>query len=616
MTMLRPFSRLAYQFCIRRKLAALGSCNTRLLQYHNCREVTAVQLRPQQEQQHDRRSSSAFLFSAYSALLALTTTTTVVSYSQAEQQLQAEEDEDTDEGPTTLLNWSGTHAVQVQKLYTPDSIAQVENIVRHCYRNGLAIRPAGSNLSPNALSFHEDAMLSMENLDAIIAVDPGAPSTSTGEDRRPPTVTVQAGARVRQVVDALRPYGLTLPNLASIAEQQMGGFVAVGAHGTGAAIAPVDEYVQRLKIVTPSTWGTITLDATDGQEFHLAKVGLGCVGVVTEITMECIPAHHLQETTFVLTRDEAVAQCDALLQTHKHMRFMWIPYTDTVVCVTNDPVVINTHLPVEGGTGGTTTTTTSNNKQSEPVFTKDERFAPLTDLLLELNSFDYPTRDAIATMGFGELRDALLAIDPLQLDHVKRCNAAEAEFWKRSQGSVIRPSDELLQFDCGGQQWVWEVCFATGNVDKSDGRDMRFMQRLLEGIEEQNIPAHSPIEQRWSAASSSLMSPAAGEAGSLHCWVGIINYIPSEQHRSAVTKLFKETYCPWLRNVCREFNAASHWAKLERPDTVNDLVDLQMHLQERFPVRSFNALRAKYDPKNLLANSLIDMTLGKPPAAK
>jgi hypothetical protein len=49
---------------------------------------------------------------------------------------------------------------------------------------------------------------------------------------------------------------------------------------------------------------------------------------------------------------------------------------------------------------------------------------------------------------------------------------------------------------------------------------------------------------------------------------------------------------------------------------VNDLVDLQMHLQQRFPVRSFNALRAKYDPKNLLANSLIKMTLGKPPAAE
>jgi L-galactono-1,4-lactone dehydrogenase len=49
------------------------------------------------------------------------------------------------------------------------------------------------------------------------------------------------------------------------------------------------------------------------------------------------------------------------------------------------------------------------------------------------------------------LLDSLLAIDPLDLDHVKRCNQAEAEFWKRNEGYQTKPSDKLLQFDCGGQ---------------------------------------------------------------------------------------------------------------------------------------------------------------------
>jgi L-galactono-1,4-lactone dehydrogenase len=44
-------------------------------------------------------------------------------------------------------------------------------------------------------------MVSLANLDQILEVD---------VDAR--TVTVQAGARVSQVIDALRPYGLTLPN--------------------------------------------------------------------------------------------------------------------------------------------------------------------------------------------------------------------------------------------------------------------------------------------------------------------------------------------------------------------------------------------------------------------
>lgn len=38
---------------------------------------------------------------------------------------------------------------------------------------------------------------------------------------------MQCGARVQDVVEALRPHGLTLQNFASIREQQIGGFIQV-----------------------------------------------------------------------------------------------------------------------------------------------------------------------------------------------------------------------------------------------------------------------------------------------------------------------------------------------------------------------------------------------------
>ena len=55
-----------------------------------------------------------------------------------------------------------------------------------------------------------------------------------------------------QVVEELRPYGLTLENYASIREQQLGGFIQTGAHGTGAAIPPVDDQVVAMRLVTPA----------------------------------------------------------------------------------------------------------------------------------------------------------------------------------------------------------------------------------------------------------------------------------------------------------------------------------------------------------------------------
>lgn len=330
---------------------------------------------------------------------------------------------------TTLLNWSGTHAVQVSndRYWEPESLEDVELIVRKCHANGWKVRPLGSALSPNGIGFQPEGMISLSNLDRVLEVHKGDGQTDS-------TVSVQAGARVSQVVDALRPHGLTLPNLASIAEQQMGGFVQVGAHGTGRLIAPVDHYVTRLKLVTPGR-GTIVLTEADGELFQMAKVGLGCLGVVVEVTMKCIPSHRLVEHTFVLTRTEAKARLDGLLKSHKHMRFMWIPYTDSVVVVTNDPEEEVESIP------------------TLPVISKDERFRPLTDLLIELtkDSAEPLTIESLKGMGFGELRDAMLAINPLDVEHVKRCNEAEAEFWRRSEGYQLKPSDELLQFDCGGQ---------------------------------------------------------------------------------------------------------------------------------------------------------------------
>ena len=61
-----------------------------------------------------------------------------------------------------------------------------------------------------------------------------------------------------QIVEALRPHGLTLQNFASIREQAVGGFIQVGAHGTGATIPPVDEQVVSMKLVTPAC-GTVEL---------------------------------------------------------------------------------------------------------------------------------------------------------------------------------------------------------------------------------------------------------------------------------------------------------------------------------------------------------------------
>jgi L-galactono-1,4-lactone dehydrogenase len=107
---------------------------------------------------------------------------------------------------------------------------------------------------------------------------------------------------VQDVVEALRPYGLTLQNYASVRDQQIGGFTQVSAHGTGSQLPPVDEQVVSLRLVSPGLGQPVTLTKGVDAAFDWVKVGLGSMGVVTEVTLQCVDAHKLLEETFVASR--------------------------------------------------------------------------------------------------------------------------------------------------------------------------------------------------------------------------------------------------------------------------------------------------------------------------
>ena len=47
------------------------------------------------------------------------------------------------------------------------------------------------------------------------------------------------------------------------------------------------------------------------------QVSLGLMGVVAEVTLQCVPAHDLLEHTFTLNRVEAASQLPRLLASHR-----------------------------------------------------------------------------------------------------------------------------------------------------------------------------------------------------------------------------------------------------------------------------------------------------------
>ena len=75
----------------------------------------------------------------------------------------------------------------------------------------------------------------------------------------------------------------------------------VSAHGTGAKLPTVDEMIVRMQLATPGK-GLLELNSDSEGLFEMTKVGLGSLGVVTELTLKCVPLYKLKEEVMVYNR--------------------------------------------------------------------------------------------------------------------------------------------------------------------------------------------------------------------------------------------------------------------------------------------------------------------------
>lgn len=105
-----------------------------------------------------------------------------------------------------------------------------------------------------------------------------------------------------------------------------------------------------------------------------------------------------------------------------------------------------------------------------------------TCLLLFFVDADHRHLDSLRLGGF--LHAVWMPLDVvacryMALRGVAQVNAAEAEFWRRSQGNRVDYSDRILGFECGGQQWVNEVSFPVGTLEEPNGKDLDYMVRRV-----------------------------------------------------------------------------------------------------------------------------------------
>lgn len=228
---------------------------------------------------------------------------------------------------TTWSNWAGNQQSIATAILRPTTLDGVTEAVRDAASAGERIRVVGSGHSFTPIAVADGRRLELTTL-----------ATDVRVDREQRLVTVPAGMTLRALNALLATHGLALPNLGDIDAQTVAGAISTGTHGTGAAYGCLSTFVAGLTLVT-GTGEVLRCSADERPDvFAAARVSLGALGVLVEVTLRCVDAFVLRAHERPAPLDSVLAELPALIDAHDHVEFYWFPYTARVQVKTNDRV--------------------------------------------------------------------------------------------------------------------------------------------------------------------------------------------------------------------------------------------------------------------------------------
>ncbi|MCS5715308.1 FAD-binding protein [Herbiconiux sp. CPCC 205716] len=227
----------------------------------------------------------------------------------------------------TWRNWARTEAVKPQRVERPASIGAVQRAVRAAARGGQRIKAVGAGHSFTGIAVATGVLLELDALSGLVSVD-----------RERSRVTLLAGTRLHQLPALLGPHELALANMGDIDRQSISGAISTGTHGTGARFGGLATQVVGLTLVT-ADGELLRIDEHENAELlPAAALSLGALGIIVEVTLQCVPAFVLHAVERPLPLDEVLDGLhgpEGVVETSDHFEFYWFPHTRSAVTKTN-----------------------------------------------------------------------------------------------------------------------------------------------------------------------------------------------------------------------------------------------------------------------------------------
>lgn len=224
-------------------------------------------------------------------------------------------------------NWAGNQHAFPSDRAEPTSVDELRVVLAGAAARSRTVRCVGAGHSFTPIAVTDGVQIGLDSLRGIESV--------VHDDDGSARVTVLAGTRLRELTARLWDLGLAMTNLGDIDEQSIAGAISTGTHGTGGRFGGIATQVCAVELMTAGGELVQCSREENAELFDAARVGLGALGVITRVTLECVPAFALRAVEEPSTLRATLAELDATVAAVDHFEFYWFPHTDRVLTKRN-----------------------------------------------------------------------------------------------------------------------------------------------------------------------------------------------------------------------------------------------------------------------------------------
>ena len=165
-----------------------------------------------------------------------------------------------------------------------------------------------------------EALLNLDNYNKIIFID-----------KENKIVKVQSGIKLWHLNNLLDEAGLALINLGSIDQQSLAGAISTGTHGTGIQFQILGSQMLEFNLIKADGTKLIINKEKDTALFNACVVNLGCLGIISAITLQVTDAFTLHDYTTTISFDEVIENIDIYLKENDHFKLWWLPPSKDII---------------------------------------------------------------------------------------------------------------------------------------------------------------------------------------------------------------------------------------------------------------------------------------------